>query len=202
MLLTQAEILQNLGLDKTAPVRIPYAIGQMGLSAHQLGVLFRNFAGDSAELPANHLIETVVTYLVYDAAKGLPLDVAGCIARTEKMAKLMPGSFTVSASDARAAARDAERAERLAKLGVDPNATPDAAPVKPYEVHNADGTISRKRGRPPAGVKSVYDQVKELYIAAVDKSKEAMLPLLQSQLGLVPGTAQTYWYKAKKELAS
>jgi hypothetical protein len=187
MSLSQSEILVNLDLVGMAPVRIPTALRERDYSDEQYISVFRLFAGEDASLPAYHLIPVVVTYLAHDAASGRPLDVANCIARAQRVADILPGNFS------EAAAR--ERAELREKSGK----KPEPKPV----VLNEDGTpVARKRGRAPSGGESVYDKVKAAYLAAADKSKGAMLPMLQETLGIGAGTAQTYWYKAKKELAT
>lgn len=196
MSLTQAEILDTLGLSGKSPARAVVDLSKLELDEARCAAIFRQFAGDDATMPANRILSVVVTYLVYDAAAGRPVDVSGCVARANRLADNMPYNFSDAAEAERLAAKANARAERAEK------AAQKAANPEPRETVNPDGSITRKRGRPPSGQKSVYDQVKELYIAAADRSKEVMLPLLQSTLGLVPGTAQTYWYKAKKEIGA
>lgn len=192
MSLTQAEILDSLGLTGKSPARAVVELAKLELDDAKNALLFRQFAGDDAEMPASRLLRSVVAYLVVDAASGLPLDVAGCMARTERLAAAVPYNFSDAAEAERQAAKAEARAEREAK-----------AEAKKVVVVDAEGNaVPRRRGRPAAVAgESTYDKVKALYDAAVDKSKETLLPMLQDTLGLSTGTATVYWYKAKKEVA-
>ena len=192
MSLTQGEIMEALGLSGMSGARAVVELSKRDLDDYHNALVFRQFAGDDAEIP--NRVGAVVGYLVYDAAMGKPLDVAGCIARA---AKLDSYNF----SDAARAEREAAKTARAEKAAAKAAEKAEKA-AQPRETVNPDGTITRKRGRPPAGTKTVWEQVRELYVAAADKSKEAMLPMLQEKLGLVHGTAQTYWYKAKKEIGA
>lgn len=196
MSLTQSEIMVTLGLDGKSAARAIVDFSKMELDETRTLALFRQFAGDDATTPPARILSTVVAYLVHDAANGAPLDVAAAIDRAAALASRLPYGYSDAAAAERDAAKAAERAAKVVKA----EAAKAEAVATPRVVVNDDGTVTRKRGRPPAGVKSVYDQVRDLYLAAADRSKEAMLPVLQSSLNLGAGTAQTYWYKAKKEI--
>lgn len=191
--MTPADVLVILDLSPTmSGARAVVELSRRDFDEATAVRLYRGIAGEAAPIP--NRINAVLGYLAYDAALGKDTDVAGCVARA---AKLEGYNFSEAARSEREATRMA-RAEKVAAKA----AAKAEVVAKPLVTVNDDGTLTRKRGRPPAGVKSVYEQVKELYVAAVDKSKETMLPALQAALGLNAGTAQTYWYKAKKELAS
>lgn len=192
MHLTQAEIIQNLNLDKIPAIAVPTAFGQMELGLSQLNTLFRQFAGEGVEPPPSHLVETTVCYLVYDAARKQPLDIAGAIARTERLAAKMPGSFTVSASQLKAEARDNARAERMASLGV---VTPGAGE------HTGEHTGEpKRRGRKAAAPgESNYDRVKAMMEESPGVERDTMIARIVDSLGVAEASAKVYWYKAKKE---
>lgn len=197
--LSQAETLETLGLAKLGGAATVNRYSAMDLSATAHRKWYNSLAGDDAPEVEDRYIGTVMTYLVYDAAMGKPLDVAKAIERTMKMAAAMPGSFTVSASQARSneRAKLAEaRAAELAKYVGKDKGDGDGGTTAPVD---ADAPVTRKRGRTASGQKSVYTQVQELWVAAVDRTREGFIQHVRDALGLEFGTAQTYYYKAKKE---
>lgn len=195
-MLTPNEILETLGLKGASPTRAVVAFGAMGTDEIQDANIFRQFAGDDAELPSARLLHVVVTYLIHDAAAGKEPDVKECIARAERLARNFRYNFSDAAYAERAAEMAQQRAERQQKLAE--MAAERAA--APRETVNPDGTISRRRGRPPAGVRSAFDMAAELYAKATDRSKEAIIAMFQRELGLGFNSAQTYYYKARKEV--
>lgn len=191
MSLTQAEILTALGLAGKSGVRAVVNFAEMDLDEAKCETIFRQFAGDDAVMPDNR-IQAVVSYLIYDAAMGKPLDVADCIARANRLDCY---NFT----DGAKAERVALKAQKAAKAAEKAAAKAEKASV-PREVVNADGTVSRRRGRAPAGVASAFDRVAELWRTATDRSKDGFIATIQQTLGMGHGSAQTYYYKAKKEI--
>lgn len=195
MSLTQSEIMETLGLAKMGGSRAVNALSSMDLDTLQLAAIFTQFAGD-VERPANRILRTVVSYLVYDAAMGKPLDVTGCINRAEALAAREPSMFSDAGEAERDAAKAQARADREARLA----AMKAESASKPREVVNEDGTVSRRRGRPPAGVASAFDRVADMWKNATDRSKEGFIAAVQQALGMGHGSAQTYYYKCKKEI--
>ena len=199
MALTQTEILNVLGFAGMSPARVASEFGKMNMDDFQCERLFRDFAGDAAEVPPIRILSVVVGYLVYDAAAGKPLDVAGAVARTERLAAIMPGSFTAGAKAEARMQREKERAERRAAMGIK-DGEPAAPKLAQRVTENADGTVTIKRGRFAEGP-SLYDRIKAFYDAAADKAREVLVPAIVSEFKCGDGTATTYWYKAKKEAA-
>lgn len=192
MSMTQSEILEALGLAGYSPTRAVVAYSAMDMDESKASMWFREIT--DAEMPPLRIINAVLGYIIQDAAAGKPQDIAGCIAKANTLAERIPSMFSDAAAEERAAERAKARAEKEAKRAkLAERAAEERTTVA------EDGTVTHKRGRPRKGEVTVYSQVKELYNAATDRSKEAMLPLLQEKLGLTAGTAQTYWYKAKKE---
>lgn len=194
--LTQAEVLDNLGLKGTSVAAALNAYKKMDNGVPQHRNLYLTFAGANAPEVEDRFIETVVHYLIAQAVQGKPLDVDACIDQTLTLAAKMPGSYSVSAAAERKMERDKARAERTAAYDslVAAGADKPAEPVDP----NAPPVF--KRGRKPAGVKSVFEQVADLWRDAADRSKEGFIAYLIATLSLKPGTAQTYYYKALKEI--
>lgn len=208
MSLTPLEIMETLGVNGTSGARAVVDLAKLELSDDRYATIFRQLAGDDAAVPDR--VGAVVAYIVYDAARGLPFDVAGAIQRAANLADY---NFT----DAAAKEREAAKAERAVK-SADKEAKKAVAKAERSEkaatatvlrdaakavaaAQRADAPKSgrgRKRGEGP----TTFDKVCELYRTAPDNGKEAMIPRLQAELGLPLGTATTYWYKAKKELAA
>lgn len=208
MQLTQAEILTNLSLTCQSPARAVVNLSKLELSDTNLVKLFRNFAGEDAALPESNITETVVSYLVYDAARGIAVDVSGAIDRAKRLAASLPGTFTEGAKRERAVMQERERvereAERLKYIGKLPaELKADAVGVVPA-MPTADAPLMaepKRRGRQKAAPgESTYDRALAMYNAADDKSRDVLVPLMAEALGCAPGSAMVYWYKAKKEV--
>ena len=182
---TPDEILISLDLTGKSPARVVVEISSRCLSPTIYQGIYAKFDGAAAHPVSDRLIATVVTYLLHDAAKKLPLDIPAVIARTEALAAAMPYNYS-----------EAAVRERTAGVKVTDDDSEGGgktiAPVDP-------DAPKRGRGRPSSGDKSAYQQAKELYDEAVDKTKDAVISMLQVALGIQFGSAQTYYYKAKKE---
>jgi hypothetical protein len=194
---TPAEVIEQLGLTGRGAIAAINELNKRDMNVVEARKVYDKFAGDNPPPLADRLLAVTVNYMVQSALMTGQVDVQFCIERAEKLALAMPSSFTDAANSERAALRAKAREERAAKLAITVAEKAERAAVR--EVVNPDGTVSRKRGRPPSGVKTAYEQAKDLYVSAVDKSKEAVIAMLQSTLSLGFGTAQTYYYKAKKE---
>lgn len=187
------EVMESLGMVGLSPARVASDYGKLDLDPTAARKIYREFAGDTAPEVSDRLVVTTVSYMLFDTASGKALDVADAIDRAERLAARMPWAYTESAAAERAALRAATR--EVKKVAVEAAAAERAAvPVDP------DAPVVIKRGRKPAGVKSIYSQVADLWNAAADRSKEGFIKHLQDTLSLGFGTAQTYYYKAKKEL--
>lgn len=187
MHLTQAEIVKNLGLSGMRPIAVPTAFSNMELGLVQLSTLFKQFAGESVAVPPNHLLETTVCYLVHDAVCQKPLDVAGAIARTERLAERMPSLFSVTAAQIKAEARDIARAERLAALGA----------VKAASAA-VEGEVKR-RGRKTADGETAYDKAVALMLTRPELERDAMIKFVTETLGVAENSVRVYYYKAKRD---
>lgn len=187
MTMTQAEILDSLGLTAKSPARVVVDFSTRETDDVRCAVIYRQFAGDGAEIPAR--VSSVVNYLLYDAARGLPVDTASAIARA---AALSGYNFT----DAAKAERDNAKAVKADKAAV------KAADKEATKAANLAAGITPRNKKLEPGQKSMLDKVKDIYAAAEDKSKDAIIKLLMDTLGLIPATAQMYYYKARKEVAA
>jgi hypothetical protein len=189
MSMTQAEILDSLGLTGKSPARVVVDFSTRETDDVRCAVIYRQFAGDGAEIPAR--VSSVVNYLLYDAARGLPVDTTSAIARA---AALSGYNFTDAAKAERDNAK-AVKADKAAVKAADKEATKAAnlaAGIVPRNFSNKLGP----------GQKSMFDKVKDIFIAAPDKSKPVIIAALMDTLGLIPATAQMYYYKARKEVAA
>lgn len=206
-MLTQEEILNNLNLNGQSPSRAVVNLSKMELPDAKLVLLFRNFAGEDATLPDTNITEAVVTYLVYDAARGAALDIEGAVSRAKRLAESMPGSFTESAKSERKALQERERmereAERMKAIGakLPAEARENASPVTLMTTADAPMLAEpKRRGRQKAAPgEGTYDRALAIYNAAPDKALNVLVPLMVETLGCAEASARVYWYKAKKE---
>lgn len=197
---TPAEVIELLGLKGRNAIAAVTELGDRGYNTETFRKIYVQFAGDNAPAVNDRLLDVVVNYMVQSALITGTVDVDFCINRATELAARMPWSFSDAANTERELARAKAREERNAKLGIKEAEKAERAAAR--ETVNPDGSIARKRGRPAAGTKTAYEQAKELYIATEDKAKEAVIAMLQATLKLGFGTAQTYYYKAKKEVAA
>lgn len=218
MSMTQAEIIDSLGLTGKSPARTVVDFSTRDTDDTRCAVIYRQFVGDDAEIPAR--VSSVVNYLLYDAARGLPVDAESAIARA---AALSGYNFT----DAARAEREATKAVKAEKVAAKAAAKEvrEAAPKLTDEERAANreakvaakvaereavkaaklaaGIVPRSFGNKlEPGQKSMFDKVKDIFIAAPDKSKPVIIASLMDTLGLIPSTAQMYYYKARKEVAA
>lgn len=173
-----------------SPARAVVELSRRDLDEERHTAIYRALAGAEADVPAR--VGAVNAYILMDTVMGKELNIPFAIER----AAALPGyNFSESARSE----REAARAERSAKRAEKAAEKAEKAAV-PYETVAEDGTITRKRGRPPAGTVPTYQKVKEFYIEATDRSKGTMLPLLQAKFGLTESSATVYWYRARKEV--
>lgn len=185
-----------------SPSRAVNAYGKLDLSPSEHRRWYHTLAGSQAVEVEDRIVGTVVGYIVQDTAKGLPLNVVEAVDRAKALAERYPGSFTVTAASERSAARAKAREERQAELSRNIKARIEAgeSPEKVKAELEAP-KVKGKRGRPSLGEESVFAKVTKEWLSATDRSKEAFIAHLVVKLSLNAGTAQTYYYKAKKEVA-
>lgn len=196
--LSAAEVLTILNLNGMSALRAVSELNSREYSADKLELVFRDFAGN-APLPKPALLETVVAYMVYDAAAGKDLDVQSCLDRANALYAREPSLFTEKLTKESDATVDAPVTITRRPREVEA----PAAPVAPKASEPATPEPPKvKRGRPPSGQPSVYDRVKDAYIAATDRSRDTMVTMLVEKMGLNQSTATVYWYKVKKEVGA
>lgn len=195
MSLTQSEILASLNITGS-PARAVVELTSRELSPTLLRAIYVQFAGDNGPTVSDTLLAPTVSYLVHDAAAGLPLNVQGAIDKATALTAANPWRFSEAAERERLALVAAEK-PKAAKPPAPRDDDDDEDGGAP--VVNRDGVQTFKRGRPAPGTKTAYAQAAELLAEAVNHTREAGIALLQEKLGLGFGSAQTYYYKAKKE---
>lgn len=191
MSLTQTEILESLNLVGS-PARVVVELSSREYSNDRLRAIYVQFAGENGPVVSESLLSVTVRYLVMQAASGEALDVAACVARAEAFAVKNPWGFTEAVQREKAALLAAQKPAKVVKPPRDDDDDSGTPAI------SREGAEAPKPKRDP-GSKSAFAQAAALLAEAVGHTREEGIALLQDKLGLPFGSAQTYFYKAKKE---
>ena len=189
MTLTQTEILESLNLIGS-PARVVVELSSRELSTERLQAIYLQFAGEHAQPIREPLLPVTVNYLVMQAAAGEALDVAACVARAEAFEQKNPWNFTEAVQREKAALLSEQKKKAVKPPSDDDSGTPTIV---------RDNITAPPKAKRDPGAKSAFAQAAELLAEAVGHTREEGIALLQDRLDLPFGSAQTYYYKAKKE---